>query len=140
MPLPDQPGRRSVPRRPKSHPRTRFGRRHPRCPRLAVERLEDRLAPAVTALSLADPGLLSDSANGESGRFASAVSRDGRYVAFVSKATNLLDGQIDTTDDDLFLLDRATGKTTLVSHAVGSALTGTGGIFNNEGYVPSMSD
>ena len=49
------------------------------------------------------------------------LSADGRYVLYLSRATNLVQGQIDTNGaDDLFLYDRQTGSTTLVSHATGS--------------------
>ncbi|MBI5295146.1 MAG: S-layer homology domain-containing protein [Chloroflexi bacterium] len=53
-------------------------------------------------------------ANADSGR--SSISADGRYVAFESGATNLVDG--DTNDaPDIFLHDRVTGETTRVSLA-----------------------
>jgi Tol biopolymer transport system component len=51
-------------------------------------------------------------ANGDS--FAPALSSDGRYVAFASAATNLVDG--DTNDaNDIFVRDRQTNTTTRVS-------------------------
>ena len=51
-------------------------------------------------------------ANGDS--FAPALSSDGRYVAFASAATNLIDG--DTNDaNDVFVRDRQTNTTTRVS-------------------------
>jgi Tol biopolymer transport system component len=51
-------------------------------------------------------------ANGDS--FAPALSSDGRYVAFASAATNLVDG--DTNDaNDVFVRDRQTNTTTRVS-------------------------
>lgn len=50
-----------------------------------------------------------------------ALSSDGRYVAFLSNAANLVPGQDDDNDTfDVFLHDRALGTTTLVSHAAGS--------------------
>jgi Tol biopolymer transport system component len=42
-----------------------------------------------------------------------SISRDGRYVAFDSQATNLAPG--DGVDDDIFLRDRVSGTTTIVS-------------------------
>jgi len=52
--------------------------------------------------------------------FASATSADGRYVVFQSDAPNLAPGQIDTNFFyDVFLRDRVTGTTTLISHASG---------------------
>jgi Tol biopolymer transport system component len=51
-------------------------------------------------------------ANGDS--FAPALSSDGRYVAFASAATNLVEG--DTNDaNDVFVRDRQTNTTTRVS-------------------------
>ncbi|MES1244176.1 MAG: hypothetical protein ABUT39_21405 [Acidobacteriota bacterium] len=61
------------------------------------------------------------------GAEAVALSADGRYVAFVSLATNLVAGQIDAPwDADVFVYDRTTGGTTLVSHKAGSALAAAG--------------
>lgn len=55
-----------------------------------------------------------------------AISADGRYVVFQSTATDLVPGQLDTNGKtDIFLFDRMSATTTLVSHAVGSA-AGTG--------------
>ncbi len=63
-----------------------------------------------------------------------AVSQDGRWVAFESKASNLIPGFSGTTDPpNVFLFDRQTGGTTLVSHTAGSALIGAGG------WVPRIS-
>lgn len=56
------------------------------------------------------------------------VSADGRWVAFASTATNLVPGQSDTANSsDVFLRDRASGTTVLVSHAPGSTVTAAGG-------------
>lgn len=53
-----------------------------------------------------------------------SVSEDGRYVLFWSFASNLMPGQIDGNNNaDLFLHDRTTGTTTLVSHQAGSPTT-----------------
>ena len=53
-----------------------------------------------------------------------AVSGDGGLVAFASWATNLVAGQIDTPQtQDVFLLERASGAITLVSHVPESAVT-----------------
>jgi Tol biopolymer transport system component len=55
-----------------------------------------------------------------------ALSGDGRYALFASKATDLVPGQIDNNNAwDIFLFDRATGTTALVSHAAASP-TATG--------------
>jgi hypothetical protein len=49
-----------------------------------------------------------------------SVSADGRYVAFVSAATNLVDGD-DDGDDDVFVRDRQTARTTRASVAASGA-------------------
>jgi len=59
------------------------------------------------------------------------ISPDGRWIAFVSRATDLVPGQVDVfsgseENSDVFLHDRLTGTTTLVSHVAGSPLTASG--------------
>ena len=50
-----------------------------------------------------------------------SLSADGRYMAFVSKAGNLVPGAVDdNSGQDVFFRDRLTGITTLVTHASGS--------------------
>jgi Tol biopolymer transport system component len=57
------------------------------------------------------------------------ISADGRYVAFGSRATDLVPGQIDEFGSrDLFLFDRETGSMVLVSHVQGSGLTAGGSL------------
>jgi hypothetical protein len=55
------------------------------------------------------------------------ISSDGRWVAFGSTADDLVPDQIDAPRNgstyDVFLWDRQTGTTTLVSHAAGSPVT-----------------
>ncbi len=52
------------------------------------------------------------------------MSADGRFVAFISDARNLVPGQVTlNTQNNVFLYDRLTGTTTLVSHAAGSPQT-----------------
>jgi Tol biopolymer transport system component len=84
-------------------------------------------APASTQdpqlVTRVPPGLVSDTAMSLRG----AASADGRYVAFVSPGLNLVAGQVDDTGAaDIFLRDRTTGQTTLVSHVAGSPLTAAG--------------
>ena len=68
--------------------------------------------------------------------FGKAISADGRYVAFSSNAGNLVSGQVDpVTTLDVFLFDRVTGTTALVSHKVGIPATAGSG---NSGR-PSIS-
>jgi len=66
----------------------------------------------------------------------SALSRDGRYVVFVSDAANLVPGQVDANPGlDVFLKDLSTGETVLVSHSVSSPLQAGNAISSN----PSVS-
>jgi len=59
---------------------------------------------------------------------APVISTDGRWVAFVSSATNLIAGQSDTSAaDDVFLWDRLTGTMTLVSRSRLGAVIAVGG-------------
>jgi Tol biopolymer transport system component len=82
--------------------------------------LFDRTTGATTLVSRSAvvPGL---SAFGPSG--SPALSADGRYLAFVSSATDLVPG-FDDADGlgigDVFLYDRVTQGITLVSHSTGS--------------------
>jgi hypothetical protein len=80
------------------------------------------LANPVSLISKADPARPSDSAGGPS--FPYSLSADGRYVAFFSLAPNLLGGVTDPNGyGDVFLHDRVTGETVLVSHAAGDPTT-----------------
>ncbi len=68
---------------------------------------------AVELVSAADASLLVDTASGEDPR----ISDNGRYVVFESEAPNLVPGQVDSNGAyDVFLRDRMTGTTTLLSH------------------------
>jgi hypothetical protein len=70
---------------------------------------KDRQTGATTRVSVSTTG---EQANGNSGGVA--ISGDGRYVAFYSDASNLVSG--DTNGKrDIFVRDRNTGTTTLVS-------------------------
>jgi Tol biopolymer transport system component/outer membrane protein assembly factor BamB len=94
----------------------------------------DRATGANTVLSASDVGLPSVTAAGPSG--SPRTSRDGRYVVFVSKAPNLVPGQVDTHGfDDVFLYDRVADAVALVSHVPGSGVT-TG---NNFSEKPAIS-
>ena len=71
--------------------------------------VRDMQTGETTRVSVSSSGA---EANGDS--FAPALSSDGRYVAFSSAATNLVDG--DTNDaNDVFIRDRQANTTTRVS-------------------------
>jgi Tol biopolymer transport system component len=69
--------------------------------------------------------------------FYPALSADGRYVAFTSLADDLVAGQVDGAEptEDVFLYDRESGTTTLVSHAASSPLAAG----NGDSFSPSVS-
>lgn len=69
----------------------------------------------VTLVSHA-AGSATTAANGES--YLPVISANGRYVAYVSQATDLIDNRTDNNfDADVFLFDRVNGTTVLVSHS-----------------------
>lgn len=60
--------------------------------------------------------------------YSSAISRDGRFIAFDSDAPHLVAGQADEEMGlDVFLYDRDTAAITLVSHAAGNTTQATNG-------------
>jgi Tol biopolymer transport system component len=84
--------------------------------------LYDRVTGTTTLVSHHDGNALR-SGNGPSGR--AVLSADGRYIAYGSTANDLAPGQIDTNGlSDVFLYDRTTGISTLVSQSGGSAISG----------------
>jgi Tol biopolymer transport system component len=90
--------------------------------------VHDRQTGQTTRVSVAS--------NGTQGNGLSAhpsLSANGRYVAFASSASNLVSGDTNGAED-VFVHDRKTGRTTLVS----VASDGTQG--NGESAFPSISD
>jgi len=86
--------------------------------------LYDRLSGLNTLVSHASSSPTAH-ANGES--YAPAISADGRYVVFWSFATDLVPGQIDVPDtQDLFVFNRVTGVTALVTYTPGFPATAAG--------------
>ena len=69
---------------------------------------------------------------GNGSAFGPAISADGRIVAFVSGATNLVPGDTNTRPD-VFVHDRQTGETTQVS------VDSQGQKGNDESFPPSLS-
>ncbi len=69
----------------------------------------DRVTGITERVSVSTDGVVANDGSG-----APDISADGRYVAFVSSASNLVDGDTNGTSD-VFLHDRVTGTTTRVS-------------------------
>ncbi|MFL5328421.1 MAG: TolB family protein [Gemmataceae bacterium] len=69
------------------------------------------------------------------------ISNDGNYVGFLSAATDLVTGFVDGNvagSYDVFLYDRITDQSTLVSHQVGSMTVSANG--DSRGHMPSLSN
>jgi Tol biopolymer transport system component len=77
--------------------------------------VEDRWTGSTTRVSVSASGAQADGASFD----PPAISADGRYVAFVSSATNLVPGDTDGVDD-VFVKDRRTGAITLAGPGYGS--------------------
>jgi Tol biopolymer transport system component len=88
--------------------------------------LFDRVMGVYTLVSHASGSLL---AAGDRDSTQPAISADGRFVVFLSAATNLVAGQAGggSTDPQIFVFDRTTGMVTLVSHATGAPTTAANG-------------
>lgn len=114
----------------------RVARRKPTLPRnrsLQFEGLEDRQMCAVDLVSRALPGDGSDSGNAPSSiQSTSSLSADGRYIAFVSQASNLVPGDSNRSWD-IFVRDNQTGVSSRVS------TDSSGGEANGDSYFPSIS-
>ncbi len=83
--------------------------------------LYDRLAGTTVLVSHA-AGASTTAGNGAA--LSAAVSADGRRVVFLSQATDLVAGQVDgVLTPDVFLWDRVTEATVLVSHRPGLPAT-----------------
>lgn len=82
-------------------------------------------------------------AEGDRGSFTPEISSDGRYVAFRSTATNLVDSDTNG-EEDIFLHDTQTGITTRVSVASdgseGDDVSDTLAISGDGRYVAFYSD
>lgn len=83
--------------------------------------VRDRVTKRTTRISVSSQG-----AQGNGGSFTPSISGDGRWVAFVSDATNLAAGEDTNNEPDVFLHDRRTRRTTKLSVAIDGRET-TGG-------------
>ena len=89
--------------------------------------VRDRASGRTTLVSVDSAG-----AQGNEGSFTPSISADGRYVAFASDATALVDGDHNRAED-VFVHDRRTGKTVKVSVA------SDGRPGNGNSYSPAIS-
>jgi WD40-like Beta Propeller Repeat len=118
-------------------------------PKLLTSRIGRVLAAALgvliaSAMALAVPGsagvvaktrrmsLSSSGAQGNDSSFRASISADGRFVAFESRATNLVSGDTNG-QQDVFVRDRKTGKTKRVS------VSSSGAQGNDSSFEPSIS-
>ena len=90
--------------------------------------IHDRQTGQTTRVSIASDG--TQATGGSS--FSSAISSDGRYVAFESNADNLVGGDTNLAPD-IFVHDRQTGQTTRVS------VDSNGTQANGASYSPAIS-
>jgi Tol biopolymer transport system component len=93
--------------------------------------LYDRVTDGYTLLSHA----LGSPLRPGNGVSSGTISADGRYVLITSAATDLLAGQTGPAGSNLFLLDRATGALTLVSHVPGNPGRAAAGSFSGNGQI-----
>lgn len=89
--------------------------------------LHDCVTGDTTLISLSSLG-----GQGNDDNYSPSISADGRYVAFVSGATQLVTGDTNNTSD-VFVRDLATGTTTMVSRA------SDGSLANDWSFNPAIS-
>lgn len=89
--------------------------------------VRDRQTGETTRVSVSDVG-----AEGDDASWYPSISADGRYVAFVSYATNLISGDTNGKSD-VFVHDRQTGETARVS------VSDVGAEGNDASWYPSIS-
>ncbi len=96
--------------------------------------VRDRTLGVTERVSVADQS----GAQGDGRSFHPSISADGRFVAFASLATNLV-GNPDTNGvHDIYVRDRATGRTRLASLVAAGHPT-TGSAASGNSYGPSIS-
>ena len=89
--------------------------------------VRDRQTGATERVSIASGGAQSNAAS-----TTASISRDGRYIAFASAASNLVAGDTNGVND-IFVHDRDTGTTTRVS------VDSNGGASNGSSRFPALS-
>lgn len=100
--------------------------------------VHDRVTGTTELVSVSPSGLPGDSNSGGFGvRGHNTISSDGRYVGFVSLASNLAPEDGDP-DSDVFVHDRLTGKTRMLSGA-GRGETGAHSMISADGRFIAFS-
>ena len=104
--------------------------------------VHDRASRATTRISVATGG-----PEGNAGSYTPALSADGRFVTFVSDATNLVEGDTNFARD-AFLHDRQSGTTTRISvsptgtqadiHSLSSAISDDGRFVAFSSYASNL--
>jgi Tol biopolymer transport system component len=89
--------------------------------------MRDRQTGEVARLNVSSDGEESDG-----GARSPSISADGRFIAYFSDATNLVEGD-QNEQRDIFLRDRTTGETTLVS------IASSGEQGDGPSYAPAVS-
>ena len=98
--------------------------------------LYDRVTEALTLVSSSDFLETTGGSGGGVGASSAAISADGRFIAYSSTAPDLVAGQQDLNQAaDVFLYDRVTRTTVLVSHADSPTTT----VADSSSIAPSMS-
>ncbi len=92
--------------------------------------VHDRKTGRAEKVSVSSSGGVANGAR--CGSRAASISADGRFVAFMSDATNLVPGDTNH-NDDIFVRDRENGVTEKVS------VSSSGGEADNDSYLPSIS-
>lgn len=77
--------------------------------------LKDMLTGSVERVSVTNEGTNKEDVDRVSPRARLAISDDGRFIAFNSSATNLVAGDVVDDQPDLYLRDRSTASTILLS-------------------------
>jgi len=88
--------------------------------------------PVVNPVSVADPTLGGGLGNSDSTSGPFAISPDGRYIAFASSATNLVNG-VTSGISEVFVRDTLSGTTSLVS------VDGAGNQANGPSYQAALA-
>lgn len=89
--------------------------------------VRDRHAGLTSIVSVASGGV-----QGNADSYGPSISADGRFVAFPSQASNLVPGDTNL-ETDVFVHDRLTGQTSIVS------ISSSGALGNNQSSHPSIS-